>query len=94
MNGQSALTLGTIPKKGNADPGQDNQALFASHGKLAGEIGQITDSLGVRWDAFRSADIKFQVDRVKPQGDGLFNAAKPAFRGPVTVGAIAVDFVF
>jgi len=67
---------------------------FASHGKLAGEIGQITDSLGVRWDAFRSADIKFQVDRVKPQGDGLFNAAKPAFRGPVTVGAIAVDFVF
>jgi uncharacterized protein len=30
VNGQSASTLGTIPKKGNADPGQDNQALFAA----------------------------------------------------------------
>lgn len=67
---------------------------FASHGKLTGDAAQTTDSLGVRWDAFRSADIKFQVDRVKPQGVGLFNAAKPGFRGPVTVGAVAVDFVF
>ena len=67
---------------------------FVSHGKLTGEVGQSTDSVGVRWDAFRSADIKFQVDRVKPQGTGLFNAAKPGFRGPVTVAAIAVDFVF
>jgi len=67
---------------------------FVSHSKLTGDIAQTTDSVGVRWDAFRSADIKFQLDRVKPQGEGLFNQAGPAFHGPVTVGAIAVDFVF
>jgi hypothetical protein len=67
---------------------------FASHGKLTGSAAQSTDSIGVRWDAFRSAEIKFQVDRVKPEGTGLFNAARPGFRGPVTVGAVAVDFVF
>lgn len=67
---------------------------FVSHGKLTGNVVQSTDSIGVRWDAFRSADIKFQVDRVKPVGDGLFNAARPGFRGPVTVAAAAVDFVF
>lgn len=67
---------------------------FFSHGKLTGDVAQRTDSIGVRWDAFRSADIKFQVDRVKPEGAGLFNQAKPGFRGPVTVGAVAVDFVF
>jgi hypothetical protein len=67
---------------------------FASHGKLTGDVAQSTDSIGVRWDAFRSADIKFQVDRVKPEGAGLFNAPRPGFHGPVTVGAVAVDFVF
>ena len=67
---------------------------FVSHGKLTGDIGQTTYSAGVRWDAFRSADIKFQLDRVKPQGAGLFNQARPGFHGPVTVGAVAVDFVF
>lgn len=67
---------------------------FASHGRLTGDIAQTTDSIGVRWDAFRSADIKFQVDRVRPEGAGLFNQAGPGFRGPVTVGAVAVDFVF
>jgi hypothetical protein len=67
---------------------------FASHGRLTGDVAQATDSIGVRWDAFRSADIKFQVDRVKPEGAGLFNAPRPGFRGPVTVGAVAVDFVF
>jgi len=67
---------------------------FASHGKLTGDVAQATDSIGVRWDAFRSADIKFQVDRVKPEGAGLFNQVRPGFRGPVTIGAVAVDFVF
>lgn len=67
---------------------------FVSHGRLTGDVAQRTDSVGVRWDAFRSADIKFQIDRIKPEGAGLFSQAKPGFRGPVTVGAIAVDFVF
>jgi hypothetical protein len=67
---------------------------FLSHGRLTGDAAQRTDSFGVRWDAFRSADIKFQVDRVRPEGVGLFNQPKAAFRGPVTVGAVAVDFVF
>ena len=67
---------------------------FVSHGKLSGDFVQTTDSVGLRWDAFRSADIKFQVDRVKPQGAGLFNQPRPGFKGPVTVGAVAVDFVF
>lgn len=67
---------------------------FVSHSKITGDIAQTTDSAGLRWDAFRSADIKFQLDRVKPRDGGLFNHAGPAFHGPVTVGAIAVDFVF
>ena len=67
---------------------------FVSHSKMTGAIAQTTDSVGVRWDAFRSADIKFQLDRVKPQDGGLFNQPGPAFHGPVTVGAIGVDFVF
>jgi hypothetical protein len=67
---------------------------FVSHGRLTGDVAQATDSVGVRWDAFRSADIKVQVDRVRPEGAGLFNQPKPGFRGPVTVGAVAVDFVF
>ncbi|MYN44753.1 hypothetical protein GTP23_06660 [Pseudoduganella sp. FT93W] len=67
---------------------------FVSHGKATGEGAQTTDSVGLRWDAFRSADIKFQLDRVKPKGIGMFNEAKPSFRGPVTVGAVAIDFVF
>jgi hypothetical protein len=67
---------------------------FYNHGKLSGDTRQTTDSIGLRWDAFRSADIKFQIDRVKPEGQGLFLQAKPGFRGPVTVGAVAIDFVF
>jgi hypothetical protein len=55
---------------------------------------QSTDSIGLRWDFMPSADLKFQIDRVKPAGDGLFVNAKTGFKGPVTVGAVAVDFVF
>jgi predicted porin len=55
---------------------------------------QSTDSIGVRWDFMSSADLKFQIDRVKPQGKGLFAQPTATFHGPVTVGAVAVDFVF
>lgn len=67
---------------------------YISHGKLTGATAQNTDSIGLRWDAFRSAAIKFQIDRVKPKDTGLLVHAKPGFSGPVTVGAVAVDFVF
>jgi hypothetical protein len=67
---------------------------FVSHGKLTGLNGQSSNSAGLRWDAFQSADIKFQVDRVETQGPGTFVNAKPGFHGPVTVAAVAVDFVF
>jgi hypothetical protein len=61
-----------------------------------GAIGgsQHTDSLGLRWDFASSADLKIQVDRIDPKGNGLFVKAVPGFKGPVTVGAVAVDFVF
>jgi hypothetical protein len=29
---------------------------------------QSTEALGVRWDAFKSADLKFQVERIDPRG--------------------------
>lgn len=67
---------------------------FYNHGRVTGESRQTSDSLGLRWDAFRSAAVKFQVDRVKPEGDGMFVNVKPGFAGPVTVGAVSVDFVF
>jgi hypothetical protein len=67
---------------------------FYNHGRVTGESRQTSDSLGVRWDAFRSAAVKFQVDRVKPEGAGMFVNVKPGFDGPVTIGAVSVDFVF
>jgi hypothetical protein len=67
---------------------------YYSHGRLTGESAQRTDSIGLRWDAFRSAAIKIQVDRVDAERTGLFLRPNPGFHGPVTVGAVAVDFVF
>lgn len=56
---------------------------------------QSTDTIGVRWDFYRSAALKVQIDRVSPQhGQGLFVMPAASFSGPVTVGAVAVDFVF
>ncbi|MBA5640089.1 hypothetical protein H3H37_23790 [Duganella sp. LX20W] len=56
---------------------------------------QSTDSVGVRWDFYKSAAFKLQVDRVKPRdGVGYFLNTKPGFSGPVTVYAAAIDFVF
>jgi len=55
---------------------------------------QTSDSIGLRWDFTTSAAIKVQVDRIKPQTKGLFINTQPGFKGPVTVGAVALDFVF
>ena len=74
------------------------QALSAGVTRLSttGTQGQqSTDTIGLRWDFYRSAALKVQIDRVKPQhGQGLFLVPAASFAGPVTVGAVAVDFVF
>jgi len=59
-----------------------------------GQGEQTTDTIGVRWDFHQSAALKLQIDRIKPTGNGLFINVQPGFSGPVTVGAVALDFVF
>jgi len=59
-----------------------------------GQGEQTTDTIGVRWDLYRSMALKLQIDRIKPTGNGLFINPQPGFAGPVTVGAVALDFVF
>ena len=60
-----------------------------------GQGEQSTTSIGVRWDFYRSLAFKAQVDRVKPAaGSGLLLNAAPGFNRDVTVGAVAIDFVF
>jgi hypothetical protein len=56
---------------------------------------QQTDTIGVRWDFYRSLALKVQFDHVRPnKGSGLLINAQPGFKGPVNVGAVALDFVF
>ncbi|MBI3284414.1 MAG: porin [Burkholderiales bacterium] len=56
---------------------------------------QTSNSLGVRWDFYKSAALKVQIDRFSPEnGSGTFANAKPGFKGPVTVFAAGIDFVF
>ena len=60
-----------------------------------GQGEQSTTSIGMRWDLYRSLALKAQVDRVKPKvGSGLLLNATPGFNKDVTVGAVALDFVF
>ena len=63
---------------------------------LVNSIGadQHTISGGVRWDVHDSVDLKMQIDRVSPQGNGLFFNVQPGFKGPVVVASLTVDFVF
>jgi hypothetical protein len=58
---------------------------------------QSTESLGVRWDAFKSADLKLQYDRVDPKGtSGIsFIDEQPGFGNTkVNVVSLTLDFVF
>ena len=56
---------------------------------------QTSNSLGLRWDFYKSAAFKIQMDRFSPErGSGTFTSAKPGFTGPVTVIAAGIDFVF
>jgi hypothetical protein len=56
---------------------------------------QSTHAIGLRWDFYRSAALKMQLDHVTPKdGQGLFVNAQPGFKGSVNVYAVGVDFVF
>ncbi len=60
-----------------------------------GQGEQSTTSVGVRWDFYRSLALKAQIDRVKPAiGSGLLLNPSAGFNRDVTVGAVAIDFVF
>lgn len=64
--------------------------VVASNGAI-----QSSNSLGLRWDFYKSAAFKIQMDRFSPErGSGTFTRAKPGFTGPVTVIAAGIDFVF
>ncbi|HEY5799998.1 MAG TPA: hypothetical protein VIT92_07245 [Burkholderiaceae bacterium] len=57
---------------------------------------QNSTTVGLRWNAFPSASIKFQFDRVRPDGgDGYLVRIQPGYRGQaVHVFSTAVDVVF
>jgi hypothetical protein len=60
-----------------------------------GQGEQQTDTIGVRWDFYRSLALKVQFDHVRPtRATGLLIDPQPGFHGPVNVGAVALDFVF
>ena len=62
---------------------------------------QKTTAIGARWDAFSSAALKFQLERVDTKGGQGISfitptvgfAAAPVTK-PVTVVSVAIDFVF
>ena len=86
----SARTDTTIPRVGPLIPlAQQVDGLINSIG-----ADQHTISAGVRWDVHDSVDLKLQVDRVSPEGAGLFINVQPGFTGPVYVASMTLDFVF
>lgn len=68
---------------------------FSPYGTISQD--QSTKAAGVRWDFFRSADIKFQFERVEPKGTAgiSFVNELPSFgNSPVNVSSLTLDFVF
>jgi hypothetical protein len=86
----SARTDTTIPAVGALIP------LAQGVNQLINSVGgdQHTTSAGLRWDLHESMDLKLQVDRITPQGNGLLIFVKPGFHGPVDVASLTLDFVF
>jgi len=60
------------------------------------DASQKSQSVGVRWDAWKNVDVKAQVDHVKMDSGavGLFNSVATGFDTAVNVYSVAVDFVF
>ena len=86
----SERTDNTIPQVGALIP------LAQGVNTLINSVGadQHTTSAGLRWDLHESMDLKLQVDRITPQGNGLLIFVKPGFHGPVDVATMTLDFVF
>jgi hypothetical protein len=86
----SARTVAGIPAVGPFLPLAAGANALASSSPI-----QTSNSIGVRWDFYKSMDFKFQVDRMSPEnGHGTFVNAQPGFSGPVTAYAAGIDFVF
>ncbi len=70
-------------------------ALTAAVNGVAKAPLQSNNAIGVRWDFYKSAALKVQIDHIKPRdGAGTFINPKPGFKGPVNVYAAGIDFVF
>jgi hypothetical protein len=86
----SARTVAGLPMVGPFIPLTLGANSFAAQAPI-----QTSNSIGVRWDFYKSAALKVQFDRFSPEnGPGTFVNAKPTFTGPVNVFAAAIDFVF
>ncbi|MES2016382.1 MAG: hypothetical protein V4484_07785 [Pseudomonadota bacterium] len=55
---------------------------------------QSTNALGMRWDFYKSAALKVQIDHITPRDGPGALVLKNGFKGPVNVYAVGVDFVF
>ena len=70
----------------------------AVDGLLASQnLAQKTDSIGLRWDAWKNIDVKAQYDRIKPDAGrarACSIASTPTLPSSVNVYSVAVDFVF
>lgn len=85
----SARSIAALPASGPLAP-----VSAAINGAIKSPL-QSTDAVGLRWDFYKSAAFKVQVDRVKSRdGAGYFINTQPGFSGHATVYAAAVDFVF
>ena len=54
---------------------------------------QATTALGLRWDAFKSASLKFQLERIDTNGNKGLSFSR-AVSDPVTAASASIDFVF
>ena len=78
-----------LPESGPLAP------LSAAVNTLARTGLQSTHAVGLRWDFYKSAALKVQLDHVTPKdGPGLFVDAQPGFKRSVNVYAVGIDFVF
>jgi len=87
----------TIPKAG-FPPATQAQLNFLSanvDGVVAGQRrDEKTLSAGIRWDVVRNTALKAQIDRITPNGPGMFLSVPSNFSNRVTVYSLAVDMVF